>query len=106
MKSDYCEILCGDRNAGAAELKSAYRKLALQHHPDRNPNDPEAAERFKQASEAYAVLSDPDKRARYDQFGHAGVGASAGSGFSGFDFADFSDPFGEIFGFGGGSRPP
>ncbi len=108
-KRDYYEILSVDRSAGAAELKSAYRKLALQHHPDRNPNDPEAAERFKQASEAYAVLSDPDKRARYDQFGHAGVGASAGGGFSGFDpsiFSDFSDLFGEIFGFGGGGRSP
>jgi len=105
-KRDYYEILSVDRSAGAAELKSAYRKLALQHHPDRNPNNPEATERFKEASEAYAVLSDPDKRARYDQFGHAGVGASAGGGFSGFDFGDFSDLFGEIFGFGGGGRGP
>ena len=108
-KRDYYEILSVDRSAGAAELKTAYRKLALQHHPDRNPNDPAAAERFKEASEAYAVLSDPDKRARYDQFGHAGVGASAGGGFSGFDpsiFSDFSDLFGEIFGFGGGGRGP
>jgi len=104
-KRDYYEVLSVERNAGAAELKSAYRKLALQHHPDRNPNNPEAAEHFKAASEAYAVLSDPDKRARYDRFGHAGMGASPGGGFGGFDpsiFADFSDLFGEIFGFGGG----
>jgi|SRR5215813_7285251 len=108
-KRDYYEILGLDRNADAQALKSAYRKLALQHHPDRNPNDPHSAERFKEASEAYAVLSDPEKRARYDQFGHAGVGASASGGFGGFDpsiFADFSDLFGEIFGFGGGSRAP
>src|SRR5215813_6001081 len=104
-KRDYYEILGVGREAANGELKSAYRKLALAHHPDRNPGDPEAAEKFKEASEAYAVLSDPEKRARYDQFGHAGVGSSAAGGFGGFDpsiFADFSDLFGEIFGFGGG----
>ena len=108
-KRDYYEILGVGRDVEAAELKSAYRKLALQFHPDRNPNDPQAAERFREASEAYAVLCDAEKRARYDQFGHAGVGSGGGAGF-GFDssaFGDFSDLFGEIFGFasgGGGSR--
>ncbi len=103
-KRDYYEILGVARQADAQQLKSAYRKLALQHHPDRNAGDAQAAERFKEASEAYAVLSDPEKRARYDRFGHAGVGtaASSGGGF-GFDFADFSDLFGEIFGFGAGA---
>jgi molecular chaperone DnaJ len=103
---DYYEILGVDRQAGAAELKSAYRKLALQFHPDRNPNNPDAAEKFKEASEAYAVLSDPEKRARYDRFGRAGIGADAGfGGFPGFDasgFADLSDLFGGLFGFGAG----
>ncbi|HSS44298.1 MAG TPA: DnaJ domain-containing protein, partial [Thermoanaerobaculia bacterium] len=85
-RRDYYEILGVSREAAHAELKSAYRKLALQHHPDRNPGDPGAAEKFKEASEAYAVLSDADKRARYDRFGHAGFpGAGAGSGFAGFD---------------------
>ena len=108
-KRDYYEILGVGRDAENGALKSAYRKLALQYHPDRNPDDPSAAEKFKEASEAYAVLSDPEKRARYDRFGHAGTGASGG-GF-GFDPStfDFSDLFGEIFGFatggGGASRP-
>ena len=107
-KRDYYEILSVNRDADEATLKSAYRKLALTYHPDRNPNNPDAADKFKEASEAYAVLSDPEKRARYDQFGHAGVGAGAGGfggGFSGFDpsvFGDFSDLFNGIFGFGGG----
>jgi molecular chaperone DnaJ len=116
-KRDYYEILGVPRNADDAQLKSAYRKLALAHHPDRNPSDPHAAERFKEASEAYAVLCDPDKRARYDRFGHAGVGAGAGGfgGFPGFDaagFGDLSDLFNGIFGFasgggfGGGSPGP
>ncbi|MEO8430617.1 MAG: molecular chaperone DnaJ [Acidobacteriota bacterium] len=103
-KRDYYEILGCSRDAENGVLKSAYRKLALQYHPDRNPNDPEAAEKFKEASEAYAVLSDPDKRSRYDRLGHAGVG-SAGAGGFGFDpsaFGDLSDLFGEIFGFAGG----
>ena len=104
-KRDYYEVLGLSREAGAAELKSAYRRVAMASHPDRNPNDPEAAERFKEASEAYAVLSDPEKRARYDRFGHAGVSPGAFAGGGGFDpsiFADFSDLFGELFGFGGG----
>lgn len=103
-RRDYYEVLGVARGCEAAELKSAYRKLALQYHPDRNPNDPAAADKFKEASEAYAVLSDPDKRARYDRFGHSGVGGSPGfGGTGGFDpsvFADFSDLFGDLFGFG------
>ncbi len=104
---DYYEILSVERDVDAAELKSSYRKLALMYHPDRNPNNSDAAEKFKEASEAYAVLSDQDKRARYDRFGHAGVssgGAGAG-GFSGFDasgFVDLSDLFGGLFGFASG----
>ena len=110
-KRDYYEVLGVSRTAENGELKSAYRKLALTHHPDRNPNNPDAAEMFKEASEAYAVLSDPEKRARYDRFGHAGLGASS-SGFGGFDpsvFGEFSDLFENLFGFagfGGGSARP
>jgi molecular chaperone DnaJ len=109
MKRDYYEVLGVSRDADTQQLKSAYRKLALQCHPDRNREDPQAEEQFKEASEAYAVLSDPEKRSRYDRFGHAGIGAtgSSGPGF-GFDpsiFADFSDLFGEIFGFGTAGAP-
>jgi len=106
---DYYEILGVDRGAGAAELKKAYRRLAVRYHPDKNRGDKQAEERFKEAAEAYAVLSDPEKRARYDQFGHAGVGGAAG--FPGFDadtFSDFGDILGDLFGlggiFGGGRR--
>jgi molecular chaperone DnaJ len=102
-KRDYYEVLGVSRNASEQEINSAYRKLALKYHPDRNPGNKEAEERFKEAAEAYSVLSDPQKRASYDRFGHAGVGSGAGSGFSGFDpnvFADFSDILGDIFGFG------
>jgi molecular chaperone DnaJ len=103
---DYYEVLGVGRDADAAELKSAYRKLALICHPDRNPNNPDAAEKFKEASEAYAVLSDPEKRSRYDRFGHAAAGAG---GFGGFEsgFGDLSDLFNGIFGFasGGGFGP-
>lgn len=89
------------RGASDQEIKSAYRKLALQYHPDRNPNNPDAEEKFKEASEAYAVLADSEKRGMYDRFGHAGVGAAgAGGGFDATVFQDFSDIFGEIFGFG------
>jgi molecular chaperone DnaJ len=101
-RRDYYEVLGVGRSADAQELKSAYRRLALQFHPDRNPDDPSAAEKFKEASEAYAVLSDPQKRERYDRFGHSAVGGAGASGFSGFDpsiFADFSDLFGDLFGF-------
>jgi molecular chaperone DnaJ len=104
-RRDYYDVLGVGHDAGAAELKSAYRRLAMQYHPDRNREDPGAAEKFKEASEAYAVLSDPEKRQRYDRFGHAGFGASGGGGFSGFDptiFADFSDLFGDLFGFSTG----
>ena len=109
-KRDYYEVLGVIRTANDQEIKSAYRKLALQYHPDRNPDNKEAEDRFKEAAEAYSVLSDSQKRAQYDRFGHAGVGTSAGGGFSGFDpsvFADFSDILGDIFGFGdflGGGR--
>lgn len=103
-KRDYYEILGVERSAENGELKSAYRKLALKHHPDRNPGDPSAAEKFKEASEAYAVLSDTEKRARYDRFGHAGVGSPGGGFGGGFDpsvFGEFSDLFENLFGFAG-----
>ena len=103
-KRDYYEVLGVDRNADDAALKKAYRQLAKKYHPDVNPGDKEAEARFKEATEAYGVLSDPDKRRQYDQFGHAAFEQGAGAG--GFDFngADFSDIFGDIFGdmFGGG----
>ncbi|HLJ91321.1 MAG TPA: molecular chaperone DnaJ [Candidatus Angelobacter sp.] len=94
-KRDYYEILSVTRTATEQEIKSSYRKLAMQHHPDRNPGNPDAEEKFKEASEAYSVLSDSEKRARYDQFGHAGVGNGAG----GFDASavDFSEIFGDLF---------
>lgn len=108
IKADYYEVLSVERTASDQELKSAYRKLAMQYHPDRNPDDPEAEEKFKQASEAYQVLSDPDKRAAYDRFGHAGVsnGGMDASGFSGMpDLGDiFGDLFGEMFNMGGTRR--
>ena len=97
------------RTATEQEIKSAYRKLALQFHPDRNPNNPDAEEKFKECSEAYAILADVEKRSVYDRFGHAGLGGSAGAG-AGFDPTDLGDIFGdffglgEIFGGGGGSR--
>lgn len=98
VKRDYYEVLSVQRTASEQEIKSAYRKLAMQYHPDRNPGNPEAEEKFKECTEAYSVLIDSEKRARYDQFGHAGVSNGAG-GFSGFDpanFGDFSDIFGDI----------
>jgi molecular chaperone DnaJ len=102
VKRDYYEVLGVQRGATEQEIKSAYRKLALQYHPDRNPNNPDAEEKFKECSEAYAVLADTEKRGLYDRFGHAGVGSSAGAG-PGIDptiFQDFNDIFGEFFGFG------
>ncbi len=103
-KRDYYEVLGVPRDADAATIKSAYRKLAIQHHPDRNPDDAQAEELFKEASEAYEVLSDADKRRTYDRLGHEGVRNSGFTGFSGFDdiFSHFGDIFGDIFGFGGG----
>jgi len=105
-KRDYYEILEVSRTATDQEIKSSYRKLALKFHPDRNPGDKTAEEKFKEAAEAYAILSDGDKRARFDRFGHAGVGNSA-QGFDPSQFSGFEDIFGglgDIFGFGGGSR--
>ena len=109
-KRDYYEVLGVDKNASADEIKKAYRKSAMKYHPDRNPGDKEAEEKFKELGEAYEVLSDPDKKARYDQFGFAGVDPQYGGGAGGFGggfggFGDFGD-LGDIFGsfFGGGSR--
>ena len=105
-KRDYYEILEVTRTATDQEIKSSYRKLALKFHPDRNQGDKSAEEKFKEAAEAYAILSDGDKRARYDRFGHAGVGGGA-QGFDPSQFTGFEDIFGglgDIFGFGGGSR--
>ena len=106
-KRDYYEVLGVDRNADDAEIKKAYRNLAKKYHPDMHPGDKEAEAKFKEASEAYAVLSDADKRRQYDQFGHSafdGGAGGAGFDFSGMDFSDiFSDLFGDFFG-GGGSR--
>ena len=114
-KRDYYEVLGVEKTASAEEIKKAYRKKAIQYHPDKNPGDKEAEEKFKEAAEAYDVLSDPQKRQRYDQFGHAGVGgAASGGGFGGMSMDDIFSQFGDIFGghfgfggfggFGGGSR--
>jgi molecular chaperone DnaJ len=105
-RRDYYQVLDVVRTATEAEIKKAYRRLAMKFHPDRNPNDHEAEGRFKEVKEAYEILSDAQKRAAYDQFGHAGVDASRGAG-QGFDPRDaFGDIFGEVFGdiFGGGRR--
>lgn len=104
-KRDYYEILGVNRDASEEEIKKSYRKLAMKYHPDRNPDNPKAEESFKEAKEAYEMLSDSQKRAAYDQYGHAGVDPSAGPGPGGAGFGNFSDAFGDIFGdiFGGGS---
>ena len=103
-KRDYYEVLGVDKNASANDIKKAYRKLAIQYHPDKNPGDKEAEEKFKEAAEAYGVLSDPDKKARYDQFGFEGVNGAGGSGFggAGMDINDIFSMFGDIFGGRGG----
>src|SRR4030095_2742319 len=97
-KRDYYEVLGVQRAATLDDIKKAYRKLAVKYHPDKNPGDAEAEEKFKEAAEAYGVLSDEEKRARYDRYGHQGMG-----GMGGFDpnqFADFGDILGDLFGFG------
>ncbi len=96
-KRDYYEILSVTRTATEQEIKSSYRKLAMQFHPDRNPGNPEAEEKFKEATEAYSVLSDAEKRERYNQYGHAAVNGGGGGGFDPSSFGDFSDIFGDIF---------
>ena len=103
-KRDYYEVLGVDKGVSEADLKKAYRRVAMKFHPDRNPDDKSAEEKFKEASEAYEVLSDSQKRAAYDQYGHAGVEGSAGMGGAGFGSGSFSDIFGDVFGdiFGGG----
>ncbi|MBR5593295.1 MAG: molecular chaperone DnaJ [Bacteroidaceae bacterium] len=118
-KRDYYEVLGVDKNASANDIKKAYRKLAIQYHPDKNPDNKEAEEKFKEAAEAYSVLSDPDKKARYDQFGFEGVsgaGGAGGFGGAGMDINDIFSMFGDIFGgrggfsgfggFGGGNAGP
>src|ERR1700716_4182593 len=97
-RRDYYELLGVELGASLDDIKRAYRKLALKYHPDKNPGDPKAEERFKEAAEAYGVLSDEEKRGRYDRYGHQGI-----SGMGGFDpnqFADFGDILGDLFGFG------
>ncbi len=102
-KRDYYEVLGVSRDATEGELKKAYRRVAMKHHPDRNPDNKESEEKFKEANEAFEVLSDPDKKARYDQYGHAGVNPQGGGGAGAGDFGDiFSDIFGDIFGGAGG----
>lgn len=100
-KRDYYEILGVTKSASAEEIKKAYRKLAIQYHPDKNPDNPEAEDKFKEAAEAYEVLSNADKKARYDQFGHQGLGGNGGYGGAGMNMEDIFSQFGDIFGGGG-----
>ena len=104
QKRDYYEVLGVSKNATESEIKKSYRKLALKYHPDKNPDDSEAEDKFKEAAEAYEILSDQDKRAKYDRFGHAGVGGAGGFGGGGMDMDDIFSQFGDVFGgaFGGG----
>ena len=104
QKRDYYEVLGISKSASEAEIKKAYRKLALQHHPDKNPDDAKAEEKFKEAAEAYEILSDANKKARYDQFGHAGMNGGGGFGGGGMNMDDIFSQFGDVFGggFGGG----
>ncbi|MCO4757530.1 MAG: DnaJ domain-containing protein, partial [Oceanospirillaceae bacterium] len=107
-KQDYYEVLGVDKNASDRDIKKAFRRMAMKYHPDRNPDDKESEENFKEVNEAYEVLSDAQKKAAYDQYGHAGVnpnmGGGQGGGFEG-GFGDiFGDVFGDIFGGGGGGR--
>ena len=105
-KRDYYEVLGVDKNANEADIKKAYRRVAMKYHPDRNPDDPQADAKFKEASEAYEILATQEKRAAYDQFGHAGVDPNMGGGAGGFGGGSFSDIFGDVFGdiFGGGGN--
>ncbi len=102
-KRDFYEILGVDKSASAEEIKKAYRKVAIKYHPDKNPDNPESEEKFKEAAEAYEMLSNPEKRQRYDQFGHAGMNGGGFGGGGGMNMDDIFSQFGDIFGGGGGS---
>ena len=102
-KRDYYEVLGVSKGASESEIKKAYRKMAIKYHPDKNPDDAQAEEKFKEAAEAYEVLSNAEKKQRYDQFGHAGMGGAGGGGFGGgMNMEDIFSQFGDIFGGGGG----
>lgn len=105
-KRDYYEVLGVDKNATADEIKKAYRKIAIKFHPDKNPDDPTAEDKFKEAAEAYEILSNADKKAKYDRFGHAGMGNGGGFGGGGMSMDDIFSQFGDIFGGGGGGGSP
>ena len=102
-KRDYYEILGVGKSASAEEIKKAYRKIAIKYHPDKNPDDKASEEKFKEAAEAYEVLSTPEKKQRYDQFGHAGMNGGRGYSGGGMNMEDIFSQFGDIFGGGGGS---